>query len=83
MHDRRYVPDGAYLVKPVVALPGDRVCNQGGVFLVNDEIIGRVLTQDGGGRPSPMTTRAASWPMGSSTSPRAIREASTLEHSVP
>ena len=53
VHERRYVPDGAYLVKPVVGLPGDRVCSDGGVFTVNDEVIGRVLTEDRAGRPLP------------------------------
>jgi len=53
VHERRYVPDGAYLVKPVVALPGDQVCTDDGVFKVNDEVIGRVLTQDRAGRPLP------------------------------
>ena len=53
VHERRYVPDGAYLVKPVVALPGDRVCSDGGVFTVNDDVIGRVLTEDRAGRPLP------------------------------
>ena len=53
VHDRRYVPDGAYLVKPVVGLPGDRVCADGGVFTVNDEVIGRVLVEDRAGRPLP------------------------------
>ena len=53
VHERRYVPDGAFLVKPVVALAGDRVCSDGGVFTVNEEVIGRVLTEDRAGRPLP------------------------------
>jgi len=53
VHERHYVPDSAYLVKPVVALAGDRVCARDGVFTVNDEVIGLVLTEDQAGRPLP------------------------------
>ena len=53
VRDRRYLPDGAYIVKPVIGLPGDVVCTKGGVLTVNGETVGAVLTEDAGGRPLP------------------------------
>ena len=56
VHDRRYLPDGDELLKPVVAVAGDRVCNRDGVAFVNDAPIGTVLTADSDGRPLPSDT---------------------------
>ena len=53
VHERRYLPDGAYLVKMVVGMAGDFVCMQDGVFTVNDAVVGSVLTTDSAGRALP------------------------------
>jgi conjugative transfer signal peptidase TraF len=54
--ERRYLPDGHLLVKPVAALPGDRVCVAGGIASVNETPIGAVLAADSVGRPLPQYT---------------------------
>ena len=53
VHERRYLPVGAMLVKPVVATAGDRVCTDGGVLRINGAPFGAVLTEDSAGRPLP------------------------------
>ena len=53
VRERRYLPPGAFLVKPVVAAPGDRVCSDGGMLTVNGQPLGRVLTEDSAGRALP------------------------------
>jgi conjugative transfer signal peptidase TraF len=56
VHERRYLPPRAMLVKAVVATAGDRVCTDGGVFTVNEQPIeggGRIATEDSAGRPLP------------------------------
>jgi conjugative transfer signal peptidase TraF len=53
VHERRYLPPGAMLVKPVVAMAGDRVCTENGVLSVERTTVGRVLTEDSAGRPLP------------------------------
>jgi type IV secretory pathway protease TraF len=46
VHDRRYLPDGALLLKQVVALPGDRVCTDEGVLTINDAPFGAIAVHD-------------------------------------
>ena len=53
VHERGYLPDGYVLLKPVVAVAGDRVCISDDVALVDDAPIGRVLATDSEGRPLP------------------------------
>lgn len=53
VRERGYLPPGAFLVKPVVAMPGDRVCTEGRVLTVNREVIGTILLSDSAGRPLP------------------------------
>lgn len=53
VHERRYLPPGAVLVKPVVAVAGDRVCAIDGSFWVNGRSLGRIPTEDSAGRPLP------------------------------
>jgi len=53
VEERHYLPPGAMLVKPVVAIPGDRVCTDGTAFTVNGRSLGGILTQDSAGRPLP------------------------------
>jgi conjugative transfer signal peptidase TraF len=53
VRERRYLPAGAWLVKRVVATPGDRVCTEGSTFSVNDQPLGAILTEDTVGRPLP------------------------------
>ena len=53
VHERGYLQDGAYLIKTVVALPGDRVCTEGAVLRVNGRSLGAVLEEDRAGRPLP------------------------------
>jgi conjugative transfer signal peptidase TraF len=51
--DRRYLPPRAMLIKPVVAVAGDRVCTEARTFAVNDEPLGPIATEDSAGRPLP------------------------------
>jgi conjugative transfer signal peptidase TraF len=49
--DRRgYLPTSAYLIKFVVALPGDRVCRLGDRILVRGVLVARTLHRDRSGR---------------------------------
>jgi conjugative transfer signal peptidase TraF len=51
--ERRYLPDGAVLLKPVVAVAGDHVCARGSTFAVNGHVVGAVLRADSQGRLLP------------------------------
>src|SRR5436309_3234131 len=42
--ERRYLPPGALLVKPVVAMASDSVCTDGGVLTVNGKPLGPIAT---------------------------------------
>ncbi|HEY3595434.1 MAG TPA: S26 family signal peptidase [Polyangiaceae bacterium] len=53
VHERRYLPDDALLVKPVVAVQGDDICTDRGVFTVNGNVIGDILERDFAGRELP------------------------------
>ncbi len=53
VHDRRYLPDDAWLVKPIAAAPGDTACIRDGTLFVNERPFGAVLTEDHKGRPLP------------------------------
>jgi conjugative transfer signal peptidase TraF len=55
--ERRYLPPGALLVKPVVATAADRVCTEGGELTVNGAPLGAVATEDTQGRPLPSDPR--------------------------
>jgi conjugative transfer signal peptidase TraF len=55
--ERRYLPPGALLVKPVVATAPDRVCTEGGELTVNGAPLGAVATEDTQGRPQPSDPR--------------------------
>lgn len=56
VHERRYLPDDAVILKQIVALPGDHVCIWGGAFIVNGVALGRVLDRDAAGRRLPQLT---------------------------
>jgi conjugative transfer signal peptidase TraF len=51
--ERRYLPPGALLVKPVAAMAGDVVCTDGGALAVNGAPLGTIRTTDTAGRPLP------------------------------
>jgi conjugative transfer signal peptidase TraF len=53
VRERRYLPPGAFLVKPVVATSGDVVCTDGGTLSVNGRPLGAILTEDSARRPLP------------------------------
>ncbi|HXX67204.1 MAG TPA: conjugative transfer signal peptidase TraF [Polyangiaceae bacterium] len=53
---RRYLPDGALLLKQVVAVPGDRVCTDGDVLSINDVPFGPIAAHDSEGRVLPHPT---------------------------
>ena len=55
--ERRYLPPGALLVKPVVATAADRVCTEGGTLTVNGAPLGAVATEDTQRRPLPSDHR--------------------------
>jgi conjugative transfer signal peptidase TraF len=62
--ERRYLPPGAWLVKPVVARAGDRVCTQDAILTVNGQAFGAIRTQDTAGRPLPHATACGPVPAG-------------------
>jgi conjugative transfer signal peptidase TraF len=64
VRERRYLPAGDQLLKPVVAVAGDRVCIRDGVAFVNDAPIGAVLQADFAGRPLPVDTLCGPVPPG-------------------
>ena len=54
---RKYLPPGALLIKPVVAMAQDRVCTEGGTLTVNGAPLGVIPTEDSGRRPLPREER--------------------------
>jgi conjugative transfer signal peptidase TraF len=62
--ERRYLPPGALLVKPVVATAADRVCTEGGTLAVNGAPLGAIATEDTQGRPLPHDERCGRLPEG-------------------
>ncbi len=62
--ERRYLPPGALLVKPVVATAADRVCTEGGELTVNGAPLGAIATEDTRGRPLPHDERCGPLPEG-------------------
>ena len=53
VHERRYLPDGSLLIKPVAAVAGDYVCARRGVLFINGEPFGTILSRDSEGRELP------------------------------
>ena len=53
VHERRYLPDGSLLLKPVAAAAGESVCRRGDELLINGVVFGHVLSEDSAGRPLP------------------------------
>jgi conjugative transfer signal peptidase TraF len=64
VRERRYLPPGAVLVKPIVAAAADDVCTGGGMLTVNGAPLGAVATEDTRGRPLPHDTRCGPLPGG-------------------
>jgi len=64
VRERKYLPPGALLVKPVVAMPPDRVCTEGGTLTVNGAPLGAIATEDSRGRPLPRDERCGPVPEG-------------------
>jgi conjugative transfer signal peptidase TraF len=62
--ERRYLPSGALLVKPVVATRSDVVCTEGGTLTVNGRPLGVIATEDTRGRPLPSDQRCGPLPDG-------------------
>jgi len=54
VHERRYLPDGSLLIKPVAAVAGDHVCVHRGMLYINGEPFGAILTRDSEGRELPV-----------------------------
>lgn len=52
-HRRAYLPRTAYLLKPVSAIAGDRVCRFGARIFVRRRLAALALRNDGVGRPMP------------------------------
>ena len=52
-HDRGYLPRGVYLLKPVAAIGGDRVCRHGTHIFVRGALLARALAADSRERPLP------------------------------
>ena len=53
VHERRYLPDGSLLIKPVAAVAGDVVCTRRGILYINGEPFGRIFARDSAGRELP------------------------------
>jgi conjugative transfer signal peptidase TraF len=56
VRERKYLPPRALLIKPIVALPSDRVCTEDGTLVVGGSVLGAVLTEDSAKRPLPHAT---------------------------
>ena len=84
VRERRYLPPGALLVKPVVATRADRVCTDGGTLTVNGAPLG-AMQDRGHAREAacPTTSAAAPCPRARSSSHRTWRRASTRAASAP
>lgn len=64
VHDRRYLPDGSFLIKPVVATAGDYVCTLTGILFINGEPFGSVVPRDSEGRDLPVYRGCGALPAG-------------------
>ena len=64
VRQRKYLPPRALLIKPVVALPSDRVCTEGGTLVVNGSVLGTVPAEDSAKRPLPHATVCGPLPEG-------------------
>jgi conjugative transfer signal peptidase TraF len=64
VHDRRYLPDGSLLIKPVAAEAGDVVCARRGILYINGEPFGRILPCDSDGRELPAYDGCGALPEG-------------------
>jgi len=64
VHDRRYLPDGSLLIKPVAAVAGDVVCTRRGVLTINGAPFGPVLSRDSLGRALPVYEGCGALPQG-------------------
>jgi conjugative transfer signal peptidase TraF len=53
VRERAYLEEGAWLVKPVVALAGDGVCTDSGALTIDGVRFGSIRTTDSDGRPLP------------------------------
>jgi conjugative transfer signal peptidase TraF len=62
--ERRYLPPGAMLVKPVVATSADSVCTDEDTLTVNGAPLGAIRTEDTRGRPLPRDERCGPLPEG-------------------
>lgn len=51
---RRYLPRSAYLLKPIVAVAGDRVCRFGVRVFVRGRLVALAQTVDSAGNPMPV-----------------------------
>ena len=51
--ERRYVPTGVYLLKPVAAITGDRVCRVINVVTLNTRVVAVAHLKDGANRTLP------------------------------
>jgi conjugative transfer signal peptidase TraF len=64
VHERRYLPDGSLLIKPVAAVAGDFVCTRRGILYINGEPFGRILPCDSEGRELPAYEGCGALPEG-------------------
>jgi conjugative transfer signal peptidase TraF len=54
LDERHYLPKGAPMLKPVLALPGQTVCRAGRAITVDGIAMGDALDRDSRGRPLPV-----------------------------
>jgi conjugative transfer signal peptidase TraF len=64
VRDRRYLMDGARLLKPVAAVAGDRVCIEADTVRINGRLAAHQRATDSDGRPVPRDSRCESLPPG-------------------
>jgi conjugative transfer signal peptidase TraF len=64
VHDRRYLPDGSLLIKPVAAVAGDYVCARRGILFINGEPFGSILPRDSEDRDLPVYRGCGPLPTG-------------------
>ncbi len=64
VRERRYLPENALLLKPVVAVAGDEVCTRNGVLNVHGAFLGYVLDRDSAARALPHSDLCGTLPEG-------------------
>lgn len=64
VRERRYLMEGAFLLKPIAAVAGDVVCIEGDALTLNGQPTAHLRATDSEGRPLPRDERCGALPSG-------------------